>query len=40
VIEVNVLTDPQQAVDISEDTRGVKVGLVWRGGVSVCMGYV
>lgn len=29
VIEINVLADPQQAVDISEDTRNVKVGGVW-----------
>jgi hypothetical protein len=26
VIEVNVLTDPNQAVDISENTKDVKVG--------------
>lgn len=26
VIEINVLTDPGQAVDISEDAQGVKVG--------------
>lgn len=25
VIEINVLADPQKAVDISEDTRNVKV---------------
>lgn len=29
VIEINVLADPQQAVDISEDTRDVKVGGGW-----------
>jgi hypothetical protein len=28
VIEINVLADPQKAVDISEDTRNVKV---WEG---------
>jgi hypothetical protein len=27
VIEINVLADPQQAVDISEDTRSVKVRI-------------
>jgi hypothetical protein len=31
VIEINVLADPQKAVDISEDTRNVKV-CVGRGG--------
>jgi hypothetical protein len=44
VIEVNVLTDPNQAVDISENTKDVKVGgrgsCVWMRVCCVrCFGF-